>query len=169
MNKTQKLEEFARREFNDAADIVMMRNDDGDYELFGKYRIVPVAKNKYFVYCYDNEVGMFTSSRTAVSWCIIDKHQEYNLARQLLNADRTLGLLNNDISVRSMMSQRNRQRDAREIIDTKLETKIIHKKALENEVTKYVNRAKYLQQRGFQNEIARTGRNATNKTSRQSI
>ena len=168
MNKTQKLEEFARREFQDVSDIMIMRNDDGDYELFGKYRIVPAAKDKYFVYLHDNEVGMFCSSRTAISWCIVDKYQEYNIARQLLNADRMLGLVSNDIQVRSGIARR-RQRESREIIDVKLETKIIRKKALENELTKYVNRAKYLQQRGFQNEIARTGRNATNKTSRQSI
>ena len=39
---------------------------------------------------------------------------------------------------------------------TKLETKIIHKKQLENQLAKCINWAKYIQQRGFNNETART-------------
>jgi hypothetical protein len=37
---------------------------------------------------------------------------------------------------------------------------------LENQLTKCVNWAKYIQQRGFDNETARTGRSQPNKTSR---
>ena len=54
----------------------------------------------------------------------------------------------------------------RDSIGTKLETKIIRKKQVENELAKCVNWAKYCQQRGFNNETARTGRNQPNKTSR---
>jgi hypothetical protein len=53
----------------------------------------------------------------------------------------------------------------RENIEIKLESKIILKKQLEIQLTKCVQQAKYYQQRGLDNETARTGRKP-NKTSR---
>jgi hypothetical protein len=111
-------------------------------------------------------VGVFSSTRTALSWCIADKYSNYTLAQELLTIDRKLELLKNDIFVRSAVADRSKRAQFREDISTKLETKIIYKKVLEIELTKCVNWAKYRQQRGFINETARTGRATTNKTSR---
>jgi hypothetical protein len=152
--------EFKNLEFN-----LVWKNNNGDYELFGKYRIIPL-KPGYQVYYCDQEVGVFSSTRTALSWCIADKYSNYALAQELLTIDRKLELLKNDIFTRSAIADRSKQVQFREDVSTKLETKIIYKKALEIELIKCVNWAKYRQQRGFLNETARTGRATTNKTSR---
>jgi hypothetical protein len=140
-------------------------NDAGEYELFGKYRIVPTRPG-YTVYCAANAIGDFSSTRTAVSWCVADKYQNYNLARDILRTDNRLTAVSNDVFVRMGVASRSKRPEFKESIDTKLETKIIRRKELEQQLAKYVNSAKYLQQRGFDNETARSGRATKNQTNR---
>lgn len=165
MLKDIEFERMLVAEFKNLESNLVWQNEHGDYELFGKYKIIPLKPGYQVCYC-DQEVEVFSSTRTALSWCIADKYSNYTLAQKLLTIDRKLELLKNDIFVRSAVADRSKQAQFREDISTKLETKIIYKKVLEIELTKCVNWAKYRQQRGFINETARTGRATTNKTSR---
>ena len=165
MIKDQDFERLFRQEFRETLANIIWQDDDGTYEVFNKYRIIP-GKNQYRVMCWDNDVAVFNSTRSALSWCIADKNQDYNLADELLLVDNKLGYLTNDINTRANLADRSKKPEFRESIGTKLETKIIHKKALENQLTKCVNLAKYWQQRGFNNETARTGHATPNKTNR---
>ena len=74
--------------------------------------------------------------------------------------------LTNDINTRANVAERSKNSLFRETVETKLETKIIHKKQVEQQLTKCVNYAKYYQQKGFNNETVRTGRDHAIKTSR---
>lgn len=163
--KDQELEAWVRNELRTVMPNFIWRNDHGDYELFGKYRIVS-DRPGYTVYCQADAVGEFSSTRSAVSWCVADKYQNYNLARDILRTDNRLTYAANDIFVRMGVASRSKRPEFKESIDTKLETKVIRKKELENELTKYINLAKYLQQRGFDNETARSSRPTKNQTSR---
>lgn len=163
--KDQELEAWVRSELRTVTPNLIWRNDHGDYELFGRYRIV-ANRPGYTVYCAANPVGEFSSTRTAVSWCVADKYQNYNLARDILRTDDRLTAISNDLFVRMGVASRSKRPEFRESIDTKLETKIIRKKELEQQLAKYVNSAKYLQQKGFENETARSSRATANKTSR---
>jgi hypothetical protein len=163
--KDQDLEQIVRQELREIMPNMIWRNDHGDYELFGRYKIVS-KRPCHEVWCHATLVGTFNSTRTAVSWCIADKYRHYNLARQLLNADQSLGHLNDDIVARMAVANRTKKIQLREDIEIKLEPKIIRKKQLENELSKCINLAKYLQQKGFENETARSSRSGPNKTSR---
>ena len=163
--KDQELEAWVRSELRTVMPNFIWRNDHGDYELFGRYRIVS-NRPGYTVYCQADAVGDFSSTRTAVSWCVADKYRNYNLARDILRTDNRLTYVANDIFVRMGVSNKSKRPEFRESIDTKLETKVIRRKELENELTKYINLAKYLQQKGFDNETARSGRATKNQTSR---
>lgn len=165
MNFNQEIHRIFRQDFPDILPNAIWRNEDGSYEVFGRYRIIP-EKPKYRVMCAATDVGLFNSTKTALSWCIADKNRAYNLARELLETDIKLGTLTDDIATRASIAGSSKNFDFRDSIGTKLETKIIRKKQLENQLAKSVNWAKYIQQRGFNNETARTGRNQPNKTSR---
>jgi hypothetical protein len=165
MTKDQELEAWVRNELRSIMPNFIWRNDAGEYELFGKYRIVPTRPG-YTVYCLANPVGEFSSTKTAVSWCVADKYCNYNLAREIYNTDTRLTAVGNDVFVRAGVAGRSKRADFRESIDIKLESKIIRKKELEKQLDKCINLAKYLQQKGFDNETARSSRNGTNKTSR---
>jgi hypothetical protein len=165
MIKDHEFERMFRQEFKDITPNLIWQNNSGEYEAFGRYRIVP-QRPGYQVFCSATEVGMFHSTRTALSWCIADKNRAYNTARELLTIDNKLAALTQDITTRAALGDRSKDPALREMVLTKLESKIIQKKLLENQLTKCVNWAKYIQQRGFDNETARTGRSQPNKTSR---
>jgi hypothetical protein len=165
MINDREAERMFRQEFRDLMPNVIWQNDDGVYEVFGHYRIIPETHG-FRVFCSATEVGVFATSRSALSWCIADKNQAYNLARELHELDRKLAELNNDIAVRTAMAERSHRWEFRDPVAVKLETKIIRRKQVENQLAKCISWAKYSQQRGFNNETARTGRGQPNKTSR---
>ena len=165
MIREQDVERILRQEFRDLMPNVIWQNDNGVYEVFDRYTIIP-EQHGFRVFCRATDVGVFSHTRTALSWCIADKNCAYNTAREILTVDSKLSALKSDIAIRAAIGDRARDPALRETILTKLESKIIHKKQLENQLTKCVNWAKYCQQRGFDNETARTGRGQPNKTSR---
>ena len=73
MLKDQEFERMIQSEFKNVESNLVWQNENGDYELFGKYLIVSVNPG-YRVYCSEQEAGIFSSTRTAVSWCIADKY-----------------------------------------------------------------------------------------------
>lgn len=168
MKLDQEFERAVRQELRDIMANVIIPTDSGAYEVFGKYRIIP-ERPGYTVLCSATEVGFFNSTRTALGWCIADKYRDYNLARELLTLDNKLAFLINDIDTRARLADLSKRPEFRESVGTKLETKLIQKKAVENQLANCVNLAKYLQQRGFNNETQRIGRGQPNKTSRSSI
>ena len=165
MKIDKEFERQFRQEFPTMLANTIFKNEDGVYEVFDRYKIYP-EKPGYRVECYATEVGKFSSTRSALSWCIADKYRDYNLARHILHTDTRLEAVNNDIYARVGAANRSKRVEFKENIDIKLEPKIIRKKQLEEQLSKYVNSAKYLQQRGFDNEIARSGRATKNQTNR---
>jgi len=165
MKSDQEFERLFRQEFRNVMPNTIWQNDDGSYQVFGHY-CIQSERPGFRVFCSATDVGVFSSTRTALSWCIADKHKSYNTAREILALDNKLTSLTHDINARAAVGDRSKDPALRETILTKLETKIIRKKLLENQLTKCVNWAKYCQQRGFDNETQRTGRSQPNKTSR---
>lgn len=165
MISEREVERVFRHEMRDLMPNVIWQNDDGVYEVFGRYRIQPESLG-FRVFCSATDVGVFATTRTALSWCIADKNRAYNTAREILTVDNKLAALTADITTRAAIGDRSRDPALREMVLTKLESKIIHKKLLENQLTKCVNWAKYCQQRGFEDETARTGRGQSETTNR---
>lgn len=159
MNLTQEFDRMFRQDFPDSVKNLIYRNEQGDFCVFDRYKIIP-AKPGYLVTCSATEVGIFGSTKSALSWCIADKHQAYNLARDILALDIKLTSLTADINVRANVADRTNNPNFKETVGTKLESKIIRKKKVETELAKCVNWAKYMQQRGFNNETIRTSRPA---------
>ena len=154
-----------RKEFPKILPNLIFQNEDGSFEVFGRY-VIKKEKAVCRVFCSDADMGVFTSTKTALSWCIAIKFANYNLARDILILDNKLRSLTNDINTRANIADRSKSSVFQETVETKLETKIIHKKQVEQQLTKCVNYAKYYQQKGFNNENVRTGRDQAIKTSR---
>jgi len=165
MIKDHDFEQLVKAEFNNLLSTLVWKNNDGTYEAFGRYVIVP-TKPGYTVYINDDEQGHFNSTRTAMSWCIADKYNQFNLAKEVLTIDNILANVTNDIYTRVGVANKCKDAQLRENIETKLEPKILQKRTLEYQLNKCVNRAKYLQQKGFENETKRFGSATANKTNR---
>lgn len=158
-------EQLFRNEFATLAPNTIWKESKDHYIVFGRYQIVK-EHNRYRVLCSLTDVGLFTSAKTALSWCIADKFAFYNKARDIQDLDSNLYYLTTDINTRALIGDRNKNTEQKDIILTKLESKIIQKKQIENRLAKCVKWAKYYQQRGFDNETARTGHIAANNTNR---
>ena len=165
MIKDQEFERWVYQEFKQMLPVLVWQNQDGEYEAFGKYIIIAQHPG-YCVYINDDCQGFFNSTRTALSWCVADKYGRYNLAQDLLAFDNSLANISNDIFVRAGVANKTRDPGIKESMETKLEPKILHKRELEQQLNKCVNWAKYLQQKGFENETSRSGSATTIKTNR---
>jgi hypothetical protein len=96
-----------------------------------------------------------------MSWCTADHQQQYNLSNLILVLDRKKQALAADIYCRKTVGERGRHENFYEIINMKIQPKIDLYNSVDAELENCVNRAKYLQIRGFNNETARTiGSNA---------
>ena len=72
MTLDTQFERLFKTEFAALQSNSLWKNNDGEYEIFGRYRIVKQPAG-YRVYCSLTEVGLFHSTRAALSWCIADK------------------------------------------------------------------------------------------------
>jgi len=168
MKDSEKIEQLFRLELGSQISDIIWQSSNGVYEVFNRYQIIR-GKPTCRVLCQGKEIGVFTGTRTALSWCIATKYNNHRLAHEILTMDTKLTSLIDDIKTRANLADTSKDVKFREIVETKLETKIIHKKQLETQLNKCVDWAKYCQQRGINNEIVRTSNSQSIKTSRQGI
>ena len=164
----QLIQEFKRllvREFKGAATNSIFLTEEGELNVFVNYRIVPEGR-LFRVHLGATDVGVFSSTKTALSWCVADKFRDLKTAREILELDNKITSLSNDIAVRAVLADQSNQPLFRENISTKLESKIIKKKALEKQLENRIKWTKYLQQRGFNNETERSSPKGNTKANR---
>jgi hypothetical protein len=157
MTQEQKLEAWAAREFPRAIHNLIVDDKKGTVLAFGRYRIEQRAAS---VQLYvDEELRLnFSDRRSALSWCVADKHQQLNLARRISQLDEQKLLITNDIDTRRVLLQRSRNTRYRDTVSTKLAAKMRHRASVLDQLEKCITQAKYIQIRGFTNETARTRR-----------
>jgi len=66
MKSDQEFERMFRQEFKSIAPNLIWQSEDG-YEVFEHYKIQPKSRG-YQVFCGITDVGVFSSTRTALSW-----------------------------------------------------------------------------------------------------
>ena len=155
MNKQQKIERWAQREVLRNIHTIIIDDDQGGYVAFGRYYLKPAAQ-LVEVYNLSNDLlGTFSSKRTAMSWCVAEKHGQLRLADSIRNLDIKKQNLSADIECRRQLADRSSNRDFTESVLTKLQSKVQSQAHVHRELEKCLNSAKYIQLRGFQNETAR--------------
>jgi hypothetical protein len=147
---------------------MISRNHDGSYEVFGVWNIRH-CNDSVVVSKRNNVVEKFSSLKSAVSWCIAEKYHQQSLAFEIRQLDNDLQRLAPTDHVYRRMLSRVKDPSQRIVVATKgQEAHIKHKIATE-QMDRCIARAKYLQIRGFNDEIARTRRPAPNRTSRDGV
>ena len=155
MNKEQKLEQWAERELKRNMQNIIIDDGNGTIVAFGRYSIQPQGTG-FTVNTWEKEIHCFSSKKAAMAWCTADNQRRYNLSNSILVLDRKKQTLASDIYCRRTLGERGRSEDFYEIINMKIQPKIDLYNSVNAELEKCVNRAKYLQIRGFNNETART-------------
>ena len=146
MKTSDKLARLAERELPVLIDNVII--DEGhQYRVFGKYTIHRVPQG-YQVDVTTGWTGQFGSAKSALAWCIADKNNQLNLAKEIYQLDLNATRLRNDIQGRLSIA-RKRGGSFLETVETKVSRRQDQSQAVENELSKCINSAKYWQLRGF--------------------
>lgn len=163
MKASRKLAALAERELPRILDQVII--EDGEkYRVFGKYTIHP-TDGACQVRLRDDDIGMFSGTKSALAWCVADNLQRFNLARHIKELDQSIVRLRNDIYVRRSLAERTAGHTWENLIN-KTMARQQQSQILEKELAKCINLAKYWQLRGNSDETKRTGRNTPHTTTR---
>ena len=142
---------------------------ENGYCVFDKYHIkkhpvgVTVESANPKIY---TEEKYFSCTKNAVSWCVADKYNQTKLAEEIILLDKKRYRLHGDIEFSKRLIKKFSDPMVRETALTKLYAKQDVLRGVENSLEKCANLAKYWQLRGFNNEIERTRRSASNSNSR---
>lgn len=129
---------------------------NGNYEAFGCYSVVKNNDKTYTVTKNTGRVLLFSSLRVALAWCTADKSNMLDFSRKIVDLDRQMLALKDDVSVRQQMITKMSDPIRKEIGLAKVIKKRSALKHLENQLSKCINLAKYWQIKGFnRDEIAR--------------
>ena len=156
MKYDHKLEVLLEKEFKKHSANSIVSDDTGNnYLVFGKYEITQTPDG-FMVSDWHSALHCFSAKRIALSWCIADKYQRYNLSNNIVILDRRQQVLKTDIYCSRKTAEVSGHESFYEIVNTKMQPKIDMLESVTAELEKCVNSAKYLQIRGFHNETART-------------
>jgi hypothetical protein len=163
-----RLEQMVSGDLEEICKNLIIKSGDG-YEVFGRYQLQKTKDGVAVKHINGIHTLLFGNMKTGLSWCIADKFNQHTLAMKLEKLDSKHQNLRCDVLVRQQIINSMTDFDRKEVAETKISTKKIRLKQIDNELDKCVNLAKYWQRRGLNDEIARTRRQATNRTNRQGI
>lgn len=133
----------------------LMVGDAGRYEVFGNYEIHDHGTEAH-VYHNGDLRFIASDTRSAVSWCVAERHKQHELSNEILRLDQQKHRVERDINNTRMMLPRITSTDLRSTVIDKLHVKEQVLSNVKNRLSNCINRAKYIQIRGFNDEIART-------------
>ena len=122
------------------------------YSVFGRYYI-EARPGEFVVRKYNNVQGTFGTLQTALSWCIADKFGKQYLAQEIAELEKRRINLAQDYEVRSKIWQ-TMSSERKDLLRFKIENRRSQLSAVQQQLTKCVNQAKYWQTKGFNNETA---------------
>jgi hypothetical protein len=155
MKQEQKLEQWAEREFRRNVNNIIFVDDDHGIIAFGRYHLHSNQAG-CTISMHDDSRLTFSNKKTAMSWCIADKYQQYALANTIQILDQKRQLLSADVAHARRKVATARRSDFAETVEAKLSLKLTQLQAIDTELEKCIKTAKYFQIRGFSNETART-------------
>lgn len=128
-------------------DLLVIRNDDGTYHLFGKYQIERMGVNNYVVFTQEQRLD-FSSLRHAVTWCVFDKNNKYKEVKRIHELDGLLGSLDVNISQHTRLAEKYVD-EMKDIYLAKLYEDKLKKKQVINELSEFINLSKHWQSKKF--------------------
>lgn len=155
MNKQSKLEKFAVQELRRNKNILIMPDDSGGYVAFDRYHIRPQKTGFEVMSRSYDRISLFSNQRVAMGWCVADKFNHITLASSIKNLDSRKQQLSAHIATVSAALRQSKDSEFEEVVETKLSESLVQFRSVCEQLDKCVNSAKYLQLKGFQNEIER--------------
>ena len=141
---------ISNSEFAKLQDVVIFKDTDGTYSLFNKYHIKKKDTNDVVVSLNNgDDVNSFFSMKNAVCWCVLDKIGKYQLANRVIDLDMHLSSVEVHISIHSKLFKKAKKTEDKLIYLAKLNEDKFQKKAMSEELNRYVENSYAWQQKRF--------------------
>jgi len=137
-------------------DLLVLKQDDGSYHLFGQYHIF---KNAVGLYCVKNTFDIYTDIREfaqlkhAVTWCVFHKNKKIKDLYKIEQLDQQLDGLTVTINIQKRLATKNAEN--KYIHLAKLYEDKLKKKVAQEAMDYYVNSSKHLQIKTFKEYMGR--------------
>lgn len=132
-------------------DVLIIKNDDGTYNLFAKYTIKNMNGN-YKVYVDDFEDSKtceFSSLKNAVTWCVFDKNNKFKDVRRIAELDEQLASITYNILQHTRLCSVAKTDEDKSIYMAKLIEEKRKKKRLFDEMQDYITISKHWQSKKY--------------------
>ena len=127
-----------------------------DFVVFSRYTISPVGDGYFNLYRHGILVHEFTNSRNALAYCILENQARILEAEHLLRQDKRLQRLDTDIDRQSQIMRTTKDDNRRMLMADKVLNNIAIRSDIKINLNDTIELAKYYQQKGFDDETART-------------
>jgi len=128
--------------------------EDNVYYVFDKYKIVK-EQGRFALYRSETFVNYVNKSSTAMSWCLANKSQNWQLAHDLIYYDNQIESKKFDMDIHKQMAKKVDNDDDRNLHYDLYVESLNRLKQFERNLQKSVNLAKYNKIKDFQNESNR--------------
>jgi hypothetical protein len=130
------------------SELFIVRENDGSYNLFGKYAVVPVNNTYKLNVIGEPEYYFFSSLRNAVTWCVFDKNNKYKEVKRIHELDELISSLDVIIAQHTKLLEKTKNED-KYIYSAKLAEGKYKKKQALQEIEKYASISRYWQRKKF--------------------
>lgn len=139
------------------SDLLIIRENDGSYFLFGKYKIVvDNLGNHKLVNCYDNElIHNFSNLKNAVTYCVFDKNKKNKWLSRIIELDSLLGSLDVMIAQHEKLLKKSTDSDKKSIYLAKLYEEKLKKREMTKEINGFIQTSKHWQTKKYDENKAR--------------
>lgn len=124
-------------------DLFIVREDDGSYNLFGRYLI----ENKDGEYILqekgEDTAHVFYFLKHAVTWCVLNNNKKYKDIRRILELDSELVSL--DASIQNHIRLVHKKCENAVIYSAKLQEAKLKKRRVLEEINTYIALSRYIQ------------------------
>ena len=142
-----KIEKFAKTMLRD---VIILDNDDGSYELYDAYYVVPNKNGSYTVNVpFKCTTKVFSVLKNAVAWCTFDKRRLYTASNRIEVLDLLLNSCDVSIKIHSRFIKNSNDDAIRTIHTAKLNEEKLKRYYMKQEMESYLVESKVWQEKQF--------------------
>lgn len=152
----EKLQQLFKEELIKELRNVYIKYDKRTLVLFGDYRVEKTPDDLFQVSVADSKdfpIQSFNSVRTAVSYVVLHKNGDRDLAQKVVFLDKQIDTLDLEIKIHTKIYRNADTFDRKGIYLTKLQTDYLRKKQVLEELKTVINKSKHKQRNIFDRYI----------------
>jgi hypothetical protein len=136
---------------NKISDLLIIRENDGSYFLFGKYKIVVdnLGNHKLLNMKYNELIHNFSNLKNAVTYCVFDKNKKNKWLSRIIELDSLLSGIEVMIAQHEKLAKKSTDLDRKSIYLAKLYEEKLKKREMMKEINGYIQTSKYWQTKKY--------------------